>query len=94
MNANNQAYPLPSEAVVPSKEQTVVLYENEGGKITQPEMFGVDPFHGNLQLQQQRFNAFTAAYNFNTIFHTLVNGDSHLFKESLQYFIALSSNVN
>ena len=56
----------------------------------QPEMFGVDPFHGNLQLQQQRFNVFTAAYNFNTIFHALVYGDSYLFKESLQYIITLS----
>ena len=95
MNANNQTYTLPSEGVVPTKEQAVVMYENEGGKITEPEMFGVDPLHGNLQLQQERFNAFTAVYNsFNTIFHTLVNGDSGLFKESLQYSITLSSNMN
>ena len=38
MTANNQAYPLPSEAELPTKEQAVVMHENEGGEIMQPEM--------------------------------------------------------
>lgn len=93
MQANNKACLLPTQNLLPSKEQAVALYESEGGNITLPELFGVDPIYENPRLKKLRFDSFVAAYpNFSAIFHGIVNGESNLFKEGLQHFVSLTTN--
>lgn len=93
MQANNKVCPLPTPDMLPSKEQAVAFYESEGGNITLPELFGVDPLYENPHLKKLRFDSFVAAYpSFSAIFYAVVNGESYLFKKSLQYFISLTTN--
>ena len=93
MQANNKPCLLPTQDLLPSKEQAVALYESEGGNITQPQLFGVDPICENPHAKKLRFDTFLAANpNFSTVFHGVVNGQSHFFKEGLQHFLSLTKN--
>ena len=78
---------IPTQDLLPSKEQAVALYESEGGNITQPQLFGVDPISENSHANKLPFDTFLAANpNFSTVFHGVVNGQSHFFEEGLQHF--------
>ncbi len=61
-----------------------------GGSITDERGFGVDPLCGNMEKQKTRREAFLREFNFEHIFHAVVNGDHTLFKEALLSFIDIS----
>ena len=78
--------------MLPSGEEGVSAYERDGGNLRSSEVFGTDILAGKEQLQQLRFDNFNAAYaSFEVIFHCLVNGDHHPFREGLMNFIDLTT---
>lgn len=97
MEENKQTFILPSTDMLPTSEEAVLAvlaYEREGGHLSLPQVFGTDLLSGNQELQNLRFDNFNAAYpSFDIIFHCLVNGNDHPFKEGLQYFIDLTNNI-
>lgn len=95
MEENKKTFILPSVDMLPTSEEAVAAYEREGGRLTVPEVFGIDLLAGNQQLQQLRLDNFKAAYpSFDAIFHSLVNGNYYPFKDGLQFFIDLTKTLN
>ena len=95
MEENKKTFILPSIDMLPTSEEAVLAYEREGGHLSLPEVFGTDLLAGNQQLQKLRSDNFNATYpSFDVIFHCLVNGNCYPFKESLQYFIDVTSSLN
>ena len=72
--------------LLPSTSEAMHLYRVAGGSITDERGFGVDPLRGNMEKQQTRQKAFLQQFNFEHIFHALVNGNYTLFKEALLFF--------
>lgn len=95
MERNNHTYHLPSNDILPTQEEAVTMYERDGGNISQPEVFGFDPLLGQLDKQKARLYHFNSKFpNLDVIFHTLVNGDNHLFEEALLSFINLTLSMD
>lgn len=52
MENNNQAAPLTPEKVL-STEDAIAVYEDNGGRLTRPTSFGVDPLANHTDLKGQ-----------------------------------------
>ena len=70
---------------MPTADEAVLLYEQDGGTLTPFGDFGVDPL-GELDdegKRQERVRIFAQRFSsLEPLFHRLVNGDSSLFKEA------------
>ncbi len=83
---------LPS--LLPSVHEAVQLYREAGGGITNEHTFGIDPLSGNLEMQKIRQDSVLQHYDFNPMFHQLVNGNDSLFKEALLYFVDVTYRLS
>ena len=82
MTLDNRVKSIQSQ-FLPSTSEAMDIYRAEGGLISDEHGFGIDPLHGSLDKQQTRQEAFLQQYNFDHIFHALVNGNDILFKNAL-----------
>ena len=92
MKQNNQAARVPLNHI-PTPQQAVDAYEADGGHLTHFSPFGNDPLSHSDDLIQQRDTLFSRDYQFDYIFHQLVNDNSHPFRSGLSFFIHLSKTL-
>ena len=92
MEENNRAKTVAPHKV-PTADEAVQLYEQDGGTLTLFGDFGVDPL-GELDdegKRQERVRLFAQRFpSFELLFHRLVNGNSSLFKEAILYFMQIT----
>lgn len=92
---HNRTFVLPSAHILPTSEEAVTAYENEGGHLSRPEVFGIDLLTGHPELQKLRSDNFNAVYpSFDFFFHSLVNGNHHPFQQGLSFFIDQTTSLN
>lgn len=77
---------------IPSPEDAVKMFEEDGGHLTYFREFGDDPLTAEKAVM--RDTAFYTKYpTFEPFFYRIVNEDDSLFKEGLLYFIHLTNTV-
>ena len=70
-------------------------FEQDGGNLTYCSTFGVDPLQSNDRLLSERQRHFQCKFpSFETIFHSLVNGNKLEFRNGLIYFIQLTNSLS
>ncbi|KXJ27882.1 hypothetical protein AC249_AIPGENE2896 [Exaiptasia diaphana] len=75
-----------SPSQLPTTEEAVQMYEEQGGALTYWPEFGEDPLTTE-ELQQERENNFHKSFhNFDVIFHRLAIGESSLFQNAVILF--------
>lgn len=93
MHGNNQVMPI-DVTLVPDTDDAVEMYQSHGGHITRDNRFGHDPLGTREDLMKIREERFYDQYpNFEETFHSVVNFDYSIFRSSLLYLIALSSQL-
>lgn len=99
MRRNNQAKQINrtvilNRTVIPDSVNAVDLFQSYGGHLTLFSDFGEDPLGDDAQKIPQREEQFKQHYvDFTQFFYTVVNGDYHLFRRGLLFFIELSSRL-
>lgn len=94
MLRNNCAKPI-HQGVLPSVEDAVQHYEQQGGQLRDPYQVGSDPLEGNAYKYGVRQEAFVDKYSsFQDIFAKLVNGDSTTFKDALKCYIDITHRIS
>ena len=69
-------------------------YRNDGGHITEPTQFGVDPVLDNEKIEI-RDRAFADRYpSFDPIFHAIVNGNVRPFREGLLFYCDITFRLS
>ena len=92
---NNKTFVLPSIHKLPTSAAAVAAHENEGGHVTFLEVFRVDLFTGNHELQKLHNDNFKAIYpTFDGFFYSLVNGNHHPLQQGLPFFIDQTTALN
>lgn len=92
---NNKTFVLPSVHKLPTSAAAVAAHENEGGHVTFLEVFRVDLFTGNHELQKPHNDNFKAIYpTFDGFFYSLVNGNHHPLQQGLPFFIDQTTALN
>lgn len=92
MEGNNRARAI-SSSQLPTADEAVQMYQTDGGRLSDPVLFGSDPLSG--ERVDMRDQAFQRRYtSFSRIFHTLVNGDSVLFKQALLFLIDITTRLS
>ena len=92
---NNKTFVLPSIHKLPTSAAAVAAHENEGGHVTFLEVFRVDLFTGNHELQKLHNDNFKAIYpTFDGFFYSLVNGNYHPLQQGLPFFIDQTTALN
>jgi len=85
---------LPSGSL-PAPADAVQLFQNAGGNLTSHSSFGEDPLLDDADKQDIRKTAFSEKYpSFEPIFCTLVNGNSLLFRDSLNFYIDITYRLS
>ena len=91
---NNKAKPIPPD-VLPTVEQAVELFEQDGGHLTIWPEFGFDPLASSEHLAKRRFDSFHQSFpNMATIFHHVINDDALAYKNALFLFRDLTNNLS
>ena len=81
-------------SLVPEPRDAVAQFESLGGHLTLFSPFGEDPLKDRADLISQRETEYFVQYpDFGPIFHTLVNGDSNLFRCGLLLLIQVSKRL-
>lgn len=84
-----------NEAFLPPADVVAADYVNNGGHMTFPDVYGSDPLDGQLALQQQQEEYFTANYlSFEGILYSLVNGQEDVFRDALLTFIDITNRLS
>ena len=82
-------------ASLPSPAEAILLYQGEGGRISDGASFGQDPLYGDVDKCTIRQQSFSASYpSFDPIFHQLVNSDASLFINGLKFFIDITYRLS
>ena len=83
---DHQQLPTPSEAVN--------MYRENGGTITEEYEFGVDPLKDHPEKVLMRRDVFSQRFQFNTIFHSAVNGNESVFIQALLFYIDVTHRLS
>ena len=80
--------------LIPNLDDAVISYESNGGSLSTPSLFGIDPLSGHQELLLQR-EQWMQAHNLSLedIFSHVVNGSSASFTQSLQYMIDVTNHL-
>lgn len=89
---SNTLKPL-TEAVVPTEEHAVHMFEAQGGHLQQKWRVPRDLVSGKKNCQQQRKHLFLERHSFEDIFAALVGGNPQPFKNGLKYFMRLTYSL-
>ena len=94
MLKNNKARMI-DPRVIPTSDQAVQLYEQNGGRLTEPVQFGRDPLECDAIKKTIREQAFQEKYpSLDLMFHQLVNGDTTLFQQALKFYISTTHHLS
>ena len=93
MVENNQTKSI-DHHLVPEADEAGRLYEENGGRLTVFSNFGQDPLEQREDLKSIRMERFKEQWpSFETIFHSLVNGNKANFRDGLLCFIDLTMQL-
>jgi len=93
MRRNNHVARI-DPSILPPADDAVRQYEQFGGNITQLTACDQDPLNCRTDLVHQREAQFYQRYpEFGPFFHKLVNGDAHLFREGLLFFVDINARL-
>ena len=77
---------------IPNVRDAVKEYEDLGGKLTVFTSYGIDQLQHRPDLIQERERLFTVRFpDFSSIFYSVVNGNTVLFRDGLLYLIRINS---
>lgn len=83
-----------SNLVIPSPLNAVQMYTSNGGQLTVQSSFGVDPLSNNFHKQTIRQQSFgERCPSFDTIFGSIINGNTDMFKDNLLLFIDITTRL-
>ena len=80
--------------VLPNCAEAIQLYRNAGGLITDRAKFGEDPLGGNDEKKQIRQDTFLQHFQFDQIFHEVVNGNDAILKDSLLFLCDITYRLS
>ncbi len=70
------------------------MYRSQGGRLTDPEPYGLDPIGGDPVKVYIRLKAFFEKFHsFDSIFNQLVNGRPQMFEEALLFYINVTKRL-
>ena len=79
------------ECNVPTTDQAISSFTNDGGHLTMESVFGQDPLDGYPLLQQLRARDFQSQYpSVEDIFKNILHSDGATFVQSIEFFIELT----
>lgn len=93
MNKDNRAKKI-SPSLLPQTSIAVQMYRNDGGSISEPTIFGVDPLASDVRKQSIRLQAFLSSYSFEKLFYEVSNDYGHNFKKALKFFIDITYRLS
>ncbi len=80
---------------LPSPSEALHLYQQNGGRIQEESSFGSDPIAGDSNKQQIRDTSYTQRNPpFDSVFSSLVNGDSAPFVRGLRDYISITHRLS
>lgn len=80
---------------LPSPHQAARMYEDAGGRLTDPAPFGTDPIADCPEKKRIRDCSFTDRYpSVSELFHEVVNDNSHNFKLALLFYIDITRRLS
>ena len=95
MISHSKVMTLNDMALVPSENEAVRLFKDDGGNLTIWSPFGEDPIRHSPVLLARREEEFNLHFpDISVIFHKLVNGDFENFKKAIQLFISVTESLN
>jgi hypothetical protein len=91
---NNQAKRINTNSL-PGGTDAVELYRKNGGHLTDPGTFGIDPIGHSEEKCSIRQSAFFDKFNsFDLMFHELVNENPARFKEEILFYIDITRRLS
>lgn len=83
-----------NSTLVPTPAQAVATYESNGGNITSPRPYGIDPLAEDHEKRQTRDQAFTQKFAFENIFDSVVNGNGEPFQAAFLFYSDVSYRLS
>ena len=84
---------MPASMIIPP-EDAVQAFERMGGNLTLFSPFGADPLVDRADLVAAREEEFTRQVpDFRDVFHSLVNGNDHPFRDGFKLFLELTQRL-
>lgn len=93
MKKNNHAVKIPPR-IIPDMTQAIDMYRSNGGSLSEPTIFGIDPLHQDPIKENIRKDAVINAFSFSNIFGEVTNGNGTTFKRALDFFIDVTYRLN
>ena len=93
MNVDNRVKKI-DLSLLPTTEEAVESYTSNGGRISEPCVFGVDPLLSNDEFKEIRDNAFFSKFSFQTLFCEVVNGCEDSFCNALLFLIDITYRLS
>lgn len=93
MNKDNRAKKV-APSLLPQTSIAVQMYTNNGGSLSEPTIFGVDPLASDYRKQSLRLQSFSSSYSFEKIFYEVSNGSGITFTKALKYFIDITYRLS
>lgn len=89
---SNTLNPL-SESDVPNKHNAIAMFEAQGGRLQRQWRVGSDLLSEDPVRQQRREHLFYENHSFETIFTSVVGGNTKPFKNGLKFFMRLTYSL-
>lgn len=90
---DNRTRNIPS-ALLPSPSDAVASYESNGGHITAPKAYGMDPLFDDQQKRAMREEAFARKFSFESIFDSVVNDNGESFETAYLFFADVTHRLS
>lgn len=84
---------IPS-ALLPSPSNAVASYESNGGHITAPKPYGMDPLINDQQKRDMREEAFRIKFSMESIFDCIVNGNGEPFETAFLFYADVTHRMS
>ena len=80
---------------IPTTEDAVDMYRQQGGVLTDPSEFGADPLQNDIQKIEQREQEFRSnAISFEDIFTNVISGNNVLFRQAILLYIDITDHLS
>lgn len=93
MTKDNRAVKIP-HSLLPETSIAVQMYQSNGGSLSPPGIFGVDPLAYNSRKLEIRQKAFMSAFSLENIFSEAANGYEQSFKAAFKFFVDVTSRLS
>ena len=93
MAKNNRAMKINCQ-VLPRTPEAVEMYTREGGSLSEPATFGVDPLVSDARKQALRLQSFTSSYSFESLFYEVSNNNGEPFVKAFKHLVNITSRLS